>query len=122
MGDIALVNGDIVVSQFDDISLVLDDNEDILQQAINNINTIYGEVIDHPTIGNMLFNNRNKIKSDLSDIETYCEDAISSDERIDSVEDIVATRVKDTDMVNISFTLLTIYGDTISSSSNISIT
>jgi hypothetical protein len=53
MRDIMMtVGGDLVVTEFGDIAVVYDDNDDIIQMANNNILTRLGENIFHPEIGN----------------------------------------------------------------------
>lgn len=122
MGDIALINNDVASSQFGDISLVVSDSDDILQQARNNIMTIYGELYNHPDIGNNVFNGRYKIKDDMGDIETCCENAILCDSRVDSVDEILVTKSDIVGNIAIVFKIVTASGSTLSSSCNISIT
>ena len=62
MSDVALVNKDLVPSSFGDIA-ILDDNDDIIQMAINNILTIRGTNEFHTDIGNDVYNSRYKITS-----------------------------------------------------------
>ena len=59
MSDVALINGDIAPSNFGDIMIVNDD-DDIIQMAVNNILLVYGTNEFHPDMGNMAYNNRNR--------------------------------------------------------------
>lgn len=121
MGDIALVNNDIAISQFDDISITASEDDDILQQAINNIKTVYGEMLFHPELGNALYSTRRKITDDMTDIINECEIAILQDDRIESVDELIATRSDMPGSVDIRFLITTIYDRTLSSSTSINI-
>lgn len=123
MGDIALVNGEIVRSQYGDISITTSDNDDIIQQAINSIYTKFGEMYLHPELGNKMLNGRYKIADDMSDVEADCQEAMMYDERIDSVDEISivrSSRIRGS--VDINFTITTIYGDVLSSDITVNIT
>lgn len=124
MSDIALVNGDIVASNFGDI-LIVDDDNDIIQMAINNIMTIYGTNQFHPEIGNMVYNGRYKMSENgLVEIAARCKDAIMSDYRVANVIEIIAKNISTLEnygLCQISFVLLTIYGVQLSSSTTITL-
>ena len=118
MADIAF-NGDIAASNFGDIMIVNDDN-DIIQMAINNINTIYGANEFHPNIGNDIHNRRYKMSNTgLREIAIVCKNAIMLDYRVSNVIEVTANNISTKDdygMCNISFVLTTIYGTQLSSS------
>ena len=119
MSDIALINGDILASNFGDI-LVVDDSNDIIQMAINNIMTIYGANEFHPDIGNTVYGGRYKMtENGLKEIASRCKDAILSDYRVANVIEIIAKNVSTPEnygQCEISFTLITIYNTQLSSS------
>lgn len=86
-------NGDIVTTESGDIALVVDNSDDIIQSANNNILTRLGENIHHPNLGNDVYNKRIKYTdSGLRMIESYCTSAILQDSRIKNVENILAIR------------------------------
>lgn len=122
MSDVALINGDIVPSSFGDIMIVNDD-DDIIQTAINNILLIYGTNQFHTDIGNMVYHNRNKMtERGLQEVAGYCKDAILQDNRVSEVIEIVARNNSTSDnpgLCGISFILQTIYGRQLNS--NVSI-
>lgn len=119
MADILLNNGDIVVSN-GDIVICSDDN-DILQQASNNIGTIIGSNVFHPNIGNPALNERMKHTEQYIDIiKDGCLQAIELDDRIDTVDDINITLSSNNSCL-VSFSITTIYGDTIDSQCSITI-
>ena len=60
MSDIALINTDIIQSSFGDIA-ILNDDDDIIQMAINNILTVRGTNEFHRNIGNDVYNERHKL-------------------------------------------------------------
>lgn len=119
MSDIALINGDIMASNFGDI-LIANDNDDIIQMAINNIKTIYGANEFHPEIGNTVYNGRYKMSENgLKEIASRCKDAIMSDYRVANVIEIIAKNISTLDnygLCDISFVLITIGGIQLSSS------
>ena len=118
MSDIALVNKDIVSSSFGDI-LVINEDDDIIQMAINNIMTIYGTNEFHPNIGNMVYHGRYKMSENgLKEIASKCKDAIMLDYRVANVIEIIARNVSTIDnygLCEISFVLITTYGVQLSS-------
>lgn len=118
MSDIALINGDIVASNFGDI-LVINDDDDIVQMAINNIRTIFGANQFHPNTGNTVYNDRFKMSErGLEDIAARCKSAILQDPRVQNVLEIVARNIstqKDYGLCDISFVLLTTYGKRLNS-------
>ena len=123
MSDIALINGDIVASNFGDI-LIVNDDDDIIQMAINNIMTIYGTNEFHPNIGNTIYNGRYKMSENgLREIAARCSDAILLDHRVANVIEIIAKNISTPDnygLCQISFVLITIYGTQLSSNTVIS--
>lgn len=118
MSDIALINGDIMASNFGDI-LVVNDNDDIIQMAINNIMTIYGANEFHTNIGNMVYHNRHKMtERGLIEIASQCKDAIMQDYRVANVIEIIARNAStpgNYGLCNISFVLITVNGVQLSS-------
>ena len=121
MSDIMLNNGDILNTIFGDVS-VANEDEDIIQSAINNVLTIYGENEFHPDLGNTIYNDRNKLSSsNLVLIQDACKSAIElNDDRVKQVTSITAT--KDADIYGsciISFILETTDSKVLSSSTTI---
>ena len=123
MADIALINNDIVASNFGDI-LIVDDDSDIIQMAINNIMTIYGTNEFHPNIGNTVYNGRYKMSENgLREIASRCKDAIMADYRVANVIEIIArnaSTIENYGLCEVSFVLITTYGAQLSS--NVAIT
>jgi hypothetical protein len=124
MADIAFINGDIMASNFGDI-LIVNDDDDITQMAINNIITVRGANEFHPNIGNTVYNGRYKMSENgLKEIANRCKDAIMSDNRVANVIEIVARNISTLDnygKCEISFVLITIYGKQLSSNVTISL-
>lgn len=99
MSDIMLINGDIVISEINDISTV-DDNNDIVQQACHNIYTKLGENQFHTKLGNKVYGKRLKYNESSADvISQLCEECIYQDERIDNVISVDVTMTNDTALV-----------------------
>ena len=123
MADIAF-NGDIMASNFGDLLIVNDDN-DIIQMAVNSINTIYGTSEFHPEIGNNVYNGRYKMSENgLKEIASACRDAIMLDYRVSDVIEIIAKNISTNQnygLCEISFVLTTIYGTQLNSSVTIQI-
>ena len=123
MSDVALVNKDLVPSSFGDIA-ILDDNDDIIQMAINNILTIRGTNEFHTDIGNDVYNSRYKMSErGLQAIASECKNAILQDIRVSDVIEIIARNASTIDnygLCEISFVLVTIDG--VQLSSNVAIT
>ena len=123
MSDVALVNKDLVPSSFGDIA-ILDDNDDIIQMAINNILTIRVTNEFHTDIGNDVYNGRYKMSDKgLQAIASECKNAILQDIRVSDVIEIIARNASTIDnygLCEISFVLVTIYG--VQLSSNVAIT
>lgn len=124
MADIALINQDIVASNFGDI-LIVSDDDDIIQMAVNNIMTVYGANEFHPTIGNTVYNGRYKMtENGLKEIASRCKDAIMCDHRVANVIEIVAKNISTIDnygRCEVSFTLITTYGAQLSSNVTVSL-
>lgn len=125
MSDLAFINGDIVASNFGDI-LVVNDDDDVIQMAVNNIMTIHGANEFHPGIGNMVYKGRHKMSENgLKAIARMCSNAIMSDYRVANVIEIIAknvSTVQNYGLCEISFTLVTIYGTQLSSNVTIQLT
>lgn len=119
MADLAFIGGDIAASTFGDILLV-NDNDDIIQMAVNNINTVYGGNEFHPHIGNTVFNGRYKMSENgLKEIAGACKDAIMLDYRVANVVEVVAKNISTPNnygMCDISFVLITVDGVQLNSS------
>jgi hypothetical protein len=120
--DIMLVNGDLAVSITGDIALVTDGDE-IIQTAINNMSTIYGELDSDPTRGNMIFTRRVKLSpSGLRQVESDCKNAILQDTRVADIPYISATRSTTVAYeCDIEFTIRDIDGNTHSSNASINL-
>lgn len=120
MADIALVNGDIITSSFGDI-LTIDDDEDIIQTAINNILTIKGDNIMHPELGNNAHNNRYKMSTrSFNEIAERCKEAILQDIRVASVLEVLVVNDKFiSNACNVSFVLITVDDKQLSSSASV---
>lgn len=119
MSDIALINGDIAASNLGDI-LIIDDDADVIQMAVNNIMTIQGANEFHTEIGNTVYNNRFKMSQrGLEDIANRCKNAILNDSRVKNVLEIIAKNASTIDnygLCEVSFVLLTTYGKQLNSS------
>lgn len=122
MADIYLENGDLAATMFSDIAIVEGDDE-ILQMAIHNIRTIYGENQFHDEIGNKVYGRRLKVvDSDADVIVKDCINAIMQDDRIQSVTEMsVYSDEYDRHNLEIQFILLTTSGSSISSTIQIQI-
>jgi hypothetical protein len=124
MSDIALINGDIQASSFGYI-LIVNDDDDIIQMAVNNIMTIYGSNEFHPTIGNKVYNERHKMSErGLLNIANECKNAILQDSRVNSVIEIIARNAStptNIGLCDISFIIQTTSGKQLSSSIAITI-
>lgn len=124
MADIALTNGDIVVSSFGDL-LTINDDDDIIQTAINNILTIKGTNEFHPELGNDAHTSRYKISErGLNELANRCKDAILQDIRVTSVIEVVVENngtESSNNLGNVSFILVTNSGRQLSSSTSIEI-
>lgn len=115
-------DGDLVATAYGDIAIIGDD-DDILQMAINNVRTILGENQFHPEIGNNVFNRRMKvIDSDAETIAKDCINAIKQDDRVRAVKSIeIYADGEDRHNLDVQFTIITIGGNTISSTVQIQI-
>lgn len=119
--DIQLTNGDFVKSLYGDIAVVSDD--DILQTAINNIMTIYGEMEQHPELGNTAFVTRMKLSEmNMKTISDACSVAVLQDSRINKVTSMIAVKsTKIYGQCDINFTLITNDGKLLSSATSINV-
>ena len=117
MADIAF-NGDIMASNFGDL-LIVNDDGDIIQMAINNINTVYGTNEFHPEIGNRAYNGRHKMSENgLIEIANACKNAIMLDYRVANVIEIIAKNISTKDnygLCDVSFVLVTTDGTQLNS-------
>lgn len=123
MADIAF-NGDIMASNFGDL-LIVNDDDDVIQMAINNINMIYGTNEFHPEIGNDVYNGRYKMSENgLKEIASACKNAIMLDYRVADVIEIIAKNISTNEnygLCDISFVLITTDGTQLNSSVTISL-
>jgi hypothetical protein len=91
MQDIAMIDGDLVVTDLGDLAITASDNDDVIQMANNNIMTRLGENIHHPEVGNDVYNKRLKITSSgLAEVESDSKNAILNDTRVSDVYNILA--------------------------------
>lgn len=124
MADIALVNGDITISSFGDL-LTINDDEDIIQTAINNILTIKGTNPFHTEVGNDAHINRYKISEQgFNEIANRCKDAILQDVRVTSVLEVIVENdgtELNNNLCTVSFVLITIDGKQLSSGTSITV-
>lgn len=116
MADIYLDNGELVATMFSDIAII-DGDDEILQMAIHNIRTIYGENQFHTDIGNKIYERRLKVMdSDADTIIKDCTNAILQDDRVSAVTEMsVYADEHDKHNLEIQFVLLTTSGSSISS-------
>ena len=125
MSDIALINKDIVASNFGDI-LIVNDDDDILQMAVNNILTVAGSNMFHTNLGNTVYSGRYKMSENgLKEIASRCKDAIMHDYRVSNVIEIIArnaSTMQQYGLCEISFVLITIYGKQLNSNVSVLLT
>lgn len=123
MADIYLDNGELASTMFGDIAIVSNEDDDVLQMAIHNIRTIYGENQFHDDIGNKIYERRLKvIDTDADTIVKDCTNAIMQDDRVQTVQDmLVYADEHDRHSLEIEFTLVTTYGSVIASTVQIQI-
>lgn len=116
MADIYLNNGELVATMFSDIAIV-DGDDEILQMAIHNIQTIYGENQFHTDIGNKVHERRLKVMdSDADTIIKDCTNAILQDDRVSAVTEMsIYVDNHDKHNLEVQFILLTTSGSSISS-------
>ena len=123
MIDMAINNGDFIVSDYGDISLHFSDQDNIIQMANSAISTSKGENIFNPEYGNDAWNTRLKSSdSGLAIIEDCVKEAILN--ASDEIEEVALVEVYRGDGYGeciISYTLITVNGESISSSTNINI-
>lgn len=123
MIDVAMAGGDFVVSAEGDLMLDINDDYDIIQMANNTINTILTENIFHQDLGNNAWNKRLKIaESGFTVVQDDSKAAIlHADHRVAEVLSIVASKGDNYGECSIKYTLMTVDGRTISSSTSINI-
>lgn len=118
MRDLILVDGDICNTMFGDIALSSGDDE-IIQTACNNIQTIYGENRLHKNIGNKAYKRRLKItQSNLVIVANDCKNAILQDHRVANAS-VTATATDGSTECSVFFKLTTTSGKILSSTVNI---
>lgn len=92
MLDILLRNGDLVASKYGDIVSCMDEDEDVIQTANNNILLRYGNNKFHLELGNKIYGRR--VKSNQGGIEVVqaeCISAILNDSRIKEITQVNVT-------------------------------
>ena len=107
------MNSDILLGASDDIDVtpsgdiaLLYNNEAIIQRAINNIKTIYGESFIDDKRGNLAFERRLKLNDNgMRIIEQDCRNAILYDYDILEVPSIIASRNIGEYSCSINFTI-----------------
>lgn len=108
-GDIRIDGGDIAVCS---------DNIDIVQQAKNSICTVIGENPFHPNYGRDKGSRMKYTNQYLDSIEEACTNAISLDDRVNSVLELDA-ELYNGNQCYIKFSLLTIDGMELNSTCDI---
>ena len=123
MIDMALRGGDLIVSSNGDISLLSNDDDNIIQMANSAISTIKGENIFHLPYGNDAWNKRLKIAdSGYRTVEVCAKEAIlSAVTEVSEVSSIEAIKGEAYGECIIKYTLLTVTNKLISSSTSINI-
>ena len=109
MADISMNGSNDLQVSMGDLVIISGNNDiyDIVQQSINSVMTVQGELEHHTSYGNTIFNERKKMMGDA---------------RVKSVDNIVAERVEDKEYTcKVKYTLTSIYGDTMSSSTIITL-
>lgn len=122
MQDVAMAGGDLVINN-DDLSLDLTDEYDIIQMANNIIATVFGENPFHVDIGNDAWNKRLKIDdSGFATVEADAKEAILHiDDRVMEILDIKASAGENYGECIVAYTLMTVDGRIITSSTSISL-
>lgn len=128
MIDVAMKNGDLIVSDYGDLLLHLSDDDNVIQMANNAIHAIKGESIFHPQNGNDAWNRRLKLSQSGFDTINACvkESILHCVPDVSDVVSVVSTRGEtDNGDYNgecvVSYILLTNDGKRISSSTTINI-
>ena len=122
MQDVAMTGGDLVINN-GDLSLDLTDEYDIIQMANNIIATVFGENPFHVDIGNDAWNKRLKIDdSGFATVEADAKEAILHiDNRVMEILDIKASAGENYGECIVAYTLMTVDGRIITSSTSISL-
>lgn len=122
MQDVAMTGGDLVINN-GDLSLDLTDEYDIIQMANNIIATVFGENPFHVDIGNDAWNKRLKIDdSGFATVEADAKEAILHiDDRVMEILDIKASAGENYGECIVAYTLMTVDGRIITSSTSISL-
>lgn len=123
MIDLALRGGDLIISPLGDISLHLTDDDNIIQTANLAIAIPKGENIFHSDYGNDAWNKRLKVsESGFSTVEIYAKEAIlNASSEIADVTSISASKGTGYGECIVAYTLVTVDGRVISSSTSINI-
>lgn len=96
MIDMLLRDGDLVADKYGDISLCIDESEDIIQTANHNILLRYGTNKFHKELGNLAYNNRVKAnEGGIQIIQEECINAVLNDSRIREVKELNVTLLAD---------------------------
>ena len=98
MSDIMLdTDGDIMATQIGDIRIISNDDE-LIQMAVNNMSTIYGELENDLTRGNLVYSRRIKINNEgMRKVAYDCKNAILQDPRVVNVPYIDVTKTEGSD-------------------------
>lgn len=124
MIDVAMKNGDLIVSDYGDILLHLSDDDNIIQMANNAIHTIKGENIFHLGYGNDAWNKRLKMSQSGFDTVNACakEAILHAVPDVSEIVSIDSSKSEDNaGECIVSYVLLTNSGKRISSSTTINI-
>ena len=123
MIDLALKGGDLIISPLGDISLHLTDDDNIIQTANLAIAIAKGGNIFHRDYGNDAWNKRLKIsESGFNTVEIYSKEAIlHASSEIAEVTSIKASKGEGYGECIVAYTLVTVDGRVISSSTGINI-
>ena len=123
MEEIAMKDGDIMLTAYGDISLEFTDDDDIIQMANHSIATIKTENIFHRDYGNDAHNHRLKLsRSGYAMVEGCAKDAILyADPRVEEVTYIKASKGDEYATCDIEYTLTTKDGRILSSMTTINI-
>lgn len=123
MIDLAIKDGDFIVSPLGDISLLLTDDDNIIQTANLAITIAMGDNIFHEDYGNDAFNKRLKLaESGFHTVEICAKEAIlHASSEVAEVASISASKGEGYGECIVAYTLVTVSGKTISSSTSINI-
>ena len=101
MIDLLLQDGDLIADKYGDISLCIDEDNDIIQTANKNMLLRFKGNKFHENLGNKMYNRRVKANQNgIEIIRSECINAIlSSDSRIKKIEQINVTLAEDANCI-----------------------